>query len=112
MTTPVLPHGFEDLLPFAARWSLGTTAERSQERHRSSMDDIRAFYDAMMPKAATALTYLDKVPYDGTMSAADRNLMNLYLSLAELTTAVEWYGQPSVIDGYDPSLVRMPVELP
>ncbi|NQV94474.1 MAG: hypothetical protein HQ482_04985 [Sphingomonadales bacterium] len=112
MTTKILPHGFEDLSPFAARWALGTTAERARERHNSSMDEIRAFYDAVFPKSSTALEYLNKVPYDGAMNVADRNLMNLYLSLAEITTAVEWYGQPAVVDGYEPSLVRMPVELP
>lgn len=112
MTLRILPQGFEDLTAFAAQWSLGTTAERTKTRHNSSMDDIRAFYEAAFPKASTALTYLNKVPYDDDMSQADRNLMNLYLSFAEITTAVEWYGQPAVVDGYEPSLVRMPVELP
>lgn len=112
MTTKILPHGFEDLAPFAGAWSLATTAQRTHKRHRSSMEEIKSFYDAVFPKAEAALSYLNDVPYDSDMSAEDRNLMNLYLSLAEITTAVEWYGQPAVIDGYENSLVRMPVELP
>lgn len=112
MTSQILPHGFDDLVTFADRWSLGTTNERRRVRHSSSMDEIRAFYDAALPKASIALKYLDEVPNDDAMSEADRNLMNLFLSFAEITTAVEWYGQPDVVDGYEPLQVRMPVELP
>lgn len=112
MNSKILPHGFEHLVPFADRWSLATTADRTLERHKSGMEEIQAFYDAAFPLASTALTYLNNVPYNEAMSAADRNLMNLYMSFAEITTAVEWYGQPEVVDGYEPSKVRMPVELP
>lgn len=112
MTDPILPADFAELRPFAANWSLATTAERTRKRHASDMREIRTFYDAAFPRAAAALQYLNSIPYDDKMDAADRNLMNLFLSLSEVATAVEWYRQPQVVDGYDPARITMPVELP
>lgn len=112
MNEPVLPAGFEELNFLVPGWALPTTAERRKKRHQSTQDELQSFYDVVFPKAAAAMTYLDGVPYSGSLGGADRNLLNLYLSLAEIVTAVEWYGQPSVVDGYDPEMVRMPVELP
>lgn len=107
-----LPRGFETLAPFVKDWALATTASRTRKRHSSSMEEIRAFYDAVFPKAEAALRHLNTVPYAEDMDPADRTLMQLYLSLAEVATAVEWYNQPEVVDGYEPSAIKMPVELP
>jgi hypothetical protein len=46
------------------------------------------------------------------MNAANRNLLNLCLSIAEIAPAVEWYGQPQVIDGYAGSVLTLTSELP
>ena len=48
--TAMLPAGFEDLEPYAARWSLATEGERYAARLSSSMDDMEAFYTAAMAR--------------------------------------------------------------
>lgn len=112
MSEQLLPAGFEDLNFLVRDWALPTTAERRTKRRNSSQEELRSFYDRVFPRAKAALGHLNGVPYDGNLNDPDRNLLNLYLSLAEIVTAVEWYGQPAVVDGYDPVMVRMPVELP
>ncbi len=55
-----LPAGFEDLEKWLD-WALPTMAERSARRSASSMDDLQAFYDAMLPRLDAALAYLSGV---------------------------------------------------
>ena len=64
MTEARLPSEFSDLEPFAAKWSLATEEERYQERLRSSMEDMQAFYDAVTARAEEAMAYCDKFPLD------------------------------------------------
>jgi len=96
-----LPDGFDDLEPFVGEWVLPSSPARAQKRHATSIDEINKFYDALRPRLKEVLTYLDTVPYSEDMSAQDRRLLELTLSLAEITPAVEWYQQPDVIDGFD-----------
>ncbi len=44
-----LPEAFRDLEPWLA-WSLATERERSAKRQSSTMEDIKAFYDAMLAR--------------------------------------------------------------
>ena len=53
-----LPPQFADLEPFVD-WSLPTENTRLEKRLTSTMDEIRAFYDAFLPRATEALTYLN-----------------------------------------------------
>jgi hypothetical protein len=94
-----LPEEFADLEPFMA-WSLATEAERSRKRRSSSMVEIQAFYDALLPRLESVINYLNQFPIDNLPADAQR-LMNLALSLAEISTAVELFKQPTVVDGYD-----------
>jgi hypothetical protein len=112
MSGSVLPKDFENLSIFVEEWSLPTSALRRMKRKQSSMDQIKSFYDALFPHFDSALTYLDNIPYTDTMDSKDRNLMNMFLSFAEISTCVEWYNQPDVVDGYDTMLVHMNWELP
>ena len=42
-----LPPGFEALEPFVADWALPGSLARMEKRRTSSIEDIRAFYDAI-----------------------------------------------------------------
>jgi hypothetical protein len=64
------------------------------------MDDIKAFYDAMLARMEEVLPYLDQFSVDALPEDA-HHLFYLTLSLAEVAPAVEQFGQPSVVDGYD-----------
>ena len=81
-----LPSEFSDLEQFAP-WALPTSVERNKKRVESSMDEINAFYDAMLPRAEKALAYLDQFSLQEMPQDAQR-LMFLTLSLAEVSIAV------------------------
>ena len=87
---PGLPVEFADLEPHLG-WALETERERVDRRLASSADEIRSFYDAMMGRIDEALDHLDG-NRGGEMSAPDRRLHLLVLSLVEVSTFVELYG--------------------
>lgn len=104
-----LPPAFEALQPFCERWCLADAKARNAARVSATMEDIRAFYDGMLPHAPKALAHLSEKQL-GALDAPDANLLKLLLSLAEIGPAVEWFGQPRVIDGYEES--KFPLVLP
>ena len=106
MPKSLLPAQFHELEQWMA-WSLATDQERSAKRQASSMDDIKTFYHAMLARMDEVLTYLEQFPVDALPEDATR-LFHLTLSLAEVAPAVEQFGQPSVVDGYD--IIRVAVQ--
>lgn len=99
MSEQQLPEPFHDLAPYLA-WALPTERERSAKRYTSTMADIRAFYDAMIGRMMEVLPYLAQFAPDNVPTDVQR-LFYLTLSLAEIAPAVENFGQPSVVEGYD-----------
>ena len=106
-----LPKGFEDLEIWVADWVLPGQQARSDKRLSSPFEAIQAFYDAILPQAQRILEYLDQRQL-GAMSAPEERLLGLMLSFAEVTPAVEFYGQPAVIDGFSSDEFRVDEELP
>lgn len=100
-----LPTGFETLEGFVAEWALPDAAARMAKRQSSSIEDIRAFYDAMLPLGPKALDYLRQYPM-GALPAEGECLLKLMLALAEVGPAVEWYDNPRVYDGFDVNRIR------
>ena len=99
MSDHLLPPAFAELEPFID-WSLATESERLQKRLDSSMDEIRAFYSAMLGRIEEMLEYLNGFPLD-QLNEPERRLMNMTLSLAEIWVAVELYNQPDHPFGFD-----------
>jgi len=95
--TAMLPAGFDDLEPYADRWSLATEGERYAERLSSSMDDMEAFYAAAMARTDDAKAYLDGFPLDELPDDA-LALLHLLYSLICVSFAVECWKQPNVPD--------------
>ena len=56
-----LPEPFADLAPYLA-WSLPTDRERSAKRQSSTMEEINAFYHAMLPRMEEILSCLEQYP--------------------------------------------------
>jgi len=101
VSTYSLPRPFEDLEPLvAAGWSLSTERERNGKRYESTMADLRAFYDAILPRVDDIFTYLDEVSLERMPDDAAR-LFHLALMLAEISCAVERHGQPQTPNGFD-----------
>jgi hypothetical protein len=97
MTSALLPSEFSDLEPFAATWCLAKEEDRYQQRLASSMEDMQAFYDAIVARADAAMTYCDKFPLDDLPEDA-RNLLHLLYSMVMVSFPVEAFGQPRIPD--------------
>jgi hypothetical protein len=106
----LLPEQFRDLERFATDWSIERESDRSEKRLASSMTEISRFYDAIMPRMDAILAYLNQLPLNALPDDA-RRLLWLTLSLAEISPAIHFYGQPTVIDGFDARQFQ-PVSVP
>ena len=105
-----LPEGFQDFEPFVSKWALPSERERNQQRLSSSMTEIQALYDALLPRMDEIIGYLNQFRLN-EMPEDARRLFHLALSLAEIAPAVEFYKQPEVVDGF-PAERFAPVEVP
>lgn len=94
--TATLPSDFADLEPFAD-WALESEADRYAKRLSSSMEDLRAFYDAAFPRLEAAAAHLDGYDLDALPDDA-RNLLWLCYSLVNVSFPVEVWHQPRVPD--------------
>jgi proteasome lid subunit RPN8/RPN11 len=87
-----IPEDFYDLEIFN-EWALETRMARFQKRVKSTMGEITAFYNAMVPRMDKVVAYLDSKPLNA-LSEADRNLMSMALSLVEVSRSVELWQAP------------------
>lgn len=87
----LLPEAYAQLEPFAARWSLPTTAQRTMARSTSTADERQAFYDALSPLAAGLLDALDAKPLHA-LSDAEKRLLDMVLAYAHVALALEIQG--------------------
>lgn len=96
----MLPAEFSDLEPFADKWSASDMNERYQRRLDSTMDELQAFYDAVVPRAPAAIEYLNGFDlYD--MPDEALNLLWMLGSLSAVSFAVDVFRRPRVPDkGY------------
>tara|TARA_A100001037_G_C14964539_1_gene550911 strand:+ start:331 stop:708 length:378 start_codon:yes stop_codon:yes gene_type:complete len=100
--TFTLPKPFEQLASYCDRWCLPDMNARNEARISADMAEIREFYDDMVTVAPAVLEYLATKELGG-LDDRDSNLLKLMLALAEVGPAVEWFGQPRVVDGYEES---------
>ena len=100
MTEPRLPEAFADLTPWLD-WALEPERARTAKKVASSMEELRAFYDAVMPRMEEIIAYLDGVSGDDRPAPAHR-LYLLTLSLVEVANLVEIYKRREVIEACDP----------
>lgn len=90
MTRAELPEAFADLAPFRD-WALPSADERQTRRRMSSKAELKAFYDAMLPRIEAILAEVDRYPL-GSLPGALHPLYHLALSLAEVAPHIELYG--------------------
>lgn len=84
----LLPAGFETLEPFTGSWAVSGTANRDRVRGDSTEEERLAFFDAAKGYVPKALELLDKKPL-AEFDAREQRLMDLVLSFAHVTMAVE-----------------------
>lgn len=101
-----LPAGFEDLESYVAGWAQPDEDARFRKRLASSMDEIRGFYDAVLPRMEAVMAHLQHCPPIG-LSAADDTLLKLALSYVEVSRVFEvWNRQDVRADFFDPARLR------
>ena len=101
MPEALLPEPFEDLASWLD-WALEGERARTAKKVASSMAEIRAFYDAMMPRLDEIIAYLDGVPGGDERPAPAQRLYLLALSLVEISNLVELYRHREGIEACDP----------
>ena len=84
-----LPEGFAALEPFAA-WALPTERARHAAIQAASLDEVKAFYDTLLPVLPAALDHLNDFPL-AALPAPESRLLDLCLAMAEAAMAVENY---------------------
>lgn len=96
-----LPKEFTGLDCYAEKWCLATMNERWSMRLASTKEELRNFYDAILPRMEDALEYIDQYPI-GELSGEPRNLYDMTMSLAEIAPHVELYrGNPNVPHAFE-----------
>ena len=90
MTEPTLPAAFADLAPHLG-WALSGADARQAKRRGSSRQDLRDFYDAVLPRLEAILAEVDRHPLGG-LPESHRALYDIALSLAEVAPHIELYG--------------------
>jgi hypothetical protein len=91
-----LPPEFSQLEHLVGEWAIEDGHERYVKRVNSSMDEIRALYDAVFPYSEEAVAYIDKFDYSEPLPDDVANLRNLLYSLITVSLAVELWKQPRV----------------
>lgn len=100
MTSKCLPADFADLAPFLD-WALPSADERQTRRRTASRADLKAFYDALLPRIEAILKVVDAYPL-GSLPADLAPLYHMALSLAEVAPHIELYGgAPGVPYAFD-----------
>ena len=89
--TQLLPESYAVLEPFVADWAPDTAAGRATKRSNSTAEERQAFYDAVQPIAAGALTELDKKPL-AELDDKERRLLDLLMCFGHVSLAVEVQG--------------------
>ncbi len=100
MTDHSLPAAFSDLEPFTG-WALARERQRTEKREASTMDEVRAFYDAVFPRMEEIVAHLDGFPLDALPEKEER-LFLLTLSLVEVSNLVERYKRREAIIAVSP----------
>ena len=100
VTEPALPEEFADLALWLD-WALEPERKRTKKREASSMAEIRAFYDAVLPRLEEMIRHLEGFR-DGDMPVPQHRLYLISLSLVEVANLVELYKRREAVEACDP----------
>ncbi|KQM99244.1 hypothetical protein ASE85_11080 [Sphingobium sp. Leaf26] len=89
MTTTQLPSEFTDLQPYVDEWALRGQTARYDQMLRAGIDQLRTFYDAMMPRMDAVIAHLNRYDIDA-MPPAEQTLFNLAATFAETAHPIDF----------------------
>jgi hypothetical protein len=102
-----LPAKYRALEPFIADWALETEADRLKKLVATSIDDLRAFYDAIYPHAAAIRDELSERKLDA-LAPEEKTLFFLLMTFIEVAHPIELNWKETDIDDAFP-LERMTI---
>ena len=80
--TPGLPPRFAHLASFVGDWALSSEQARFHKLHTTSFEDLRRFYEAMLPEMDAILQHLKGFPVDD-LPPPEEALFQLAMTFAE-----------------------------
>ena len=101
-----LPAAFADLQSQADRYALPTERERHTERLKGPFADLKALYDAVLPRLDAIHAHLKQYPWPD-LPPAEQSLLNLALAPMDVSLALESHGPPTVPFGVDHTSSRV-----
>ncbi len=101
-----LPQGFADLARFVSAWALPTETERSCKRRSSSMEELRTYYESLLPRMDAIIAHLNQFPLDA-LPEPEQRLLYLALSFMEVSPAVELFNAPDEPGVFDAARFRI-----
>lgn len=82
MSEALLPAKFAHLAPWLAEWALTNERDRFLKLHASNLEQLRAFYGAMLADMDAIMDFLKTQPMEG-MTPDAQNLYHLAMTFAE-----------------------------
>ena len=98
MAAVTLPEAFAELEPFAG-WALPTEGERYAKRMASTLEEMDAFYQAVLPLVEPMMQHLDGYEL-GSLDEPEQRLMQLLYSFMTVSWAVEVWGGALIPDSH------------
>jgi hypothetical protein len=97
-----LPAAFSDLEDFLD-WALPSETQRRQKREASSMEEIKEFYDAMLPNVPAVFEHFRaaeaKAGGADNVDAETKRLFELMLAFGDASLSIEIHKSPILPDG-------------
>ena len=93
-----LPPDFADLAPLVKEWALKTERDRYFKLLATSMDDLRGFYETMLPRADAIVAYLLRLKLNDLPPDA-RVLYDLMLTFVETAHPIDLKWKQTDIEG-------------
>ena len=109
-TSSTLPDGFESLLPYVASWSGLDEMGRVNKRLTSTIEELKAFYDATAPEFPKIMAYLQKRPI-GSLTPSEDALFKLALGLVEISFTFEVFHGSVPLDLYDVRKISREIQM-
>lgn len=91
----MLPAQFSELEPYLG-WALPGDEERARRRMASTVEEITAMYQAVLPHFPAIMAHLGTVD-PRTMSDEDRSLLCLVVAFVESADSVEYYAPTGLL---------------
>lgn len=95
------PEDFSELDGFVAVWGLPTMQGRIEKRLTSSLAELRAFHDAMLPRLPQIIDFLNQFPVNA-IPAEYQPLANAALAMCDVDDPVNKWRSPVLDEALDP----------